>query len=488
MNMKKFLLLCGIMVFAFSCGSNDESPVVHQINVIGGTASPKEAVAGTKIKLTPNPVVGSEFLEWTSDDVTVDANDEFIMPDKAVEVRANFDKITYNIVVEGGYATLDGAEVDVATSGTEIVLVAEAPAGKELNYWDTEDATVVVDRFSMPANDVSLTAVWRDVRFNLTLTKCEVMDELGESRTAAALGEELTLTFDGEDGERLLGWETSPEIEIVETETPGVYSFVMIGEPLTITADWEVTKEPYILYWDGTKLDVGNWGIVKQDNMVFTQFGGIAGFTVKTPGDPFDQTDLIFNPNNTPAGEFGWGFSASQVTSMRVTELTDTYVTDQHTQANLLQNWGDICKLVGLTPAQAKGRIDDGSIMTYDSGYRLPTKPELEAWFVNTVEVTIGGKVGRSTNGQLDGFLPLAGARQSGNVTAPDVQGGTKGIDENGFYGTASTSWPTDTMDPGAAWGLIVKKNNAQGQDETKFDPYTLMNATGRAIKCVPTN
>jgi hypothetical protein len=125
-------------------------------------------------------------------------------------------------------------------------------------------------------------------------------------------------------------------------------------------------QAPYLLYWDGARMQVGQWGRVTQNNILFTQFGSAVAFTATSDQDSWDAGDVKFNPTGASYEDY------STIPHWNGSSTEDGYISsaEYHTLANVKAGRGDICKLAGLTKAD----IDAG---VYDNGkFRLPTDAE----------------------------------------------------------------------------------------------------------------
>ncbi len=218
--------------------------------------------------------------------------------------------------------------------------------------------------------------------------------------------------------------------EVVDTD--GVFTLDMPGEDTTIGVtlhDLPLLAELLYLDADG-KLALGDWSTdVNVDNMIYTRYGSLVG--MKHGGDTYAAADVIFNPTTqtdytvwyattykSPDGYDGGSYLDGDIPYMGDFATYYSSPAEQYKVADLSggENWeadkvglatethilemikkgkGDICKLVGLTAAEAKAKIADESIVDYNSGYRLPTADEIRAiWETTTMSNTytpVGG-------------------------------------------------------------------------------------------------
>jgi hypothetical protein len=162
-------------------------------------------------------------------------------------------------------------------------------------------------------------------------------------------------------------------------------------------------QAPYLLYWDGTRMQVGAWGTVTQENILFTQFGSAVAFTATSNDDTWDAGDVKFNPTAATYADY------TTIPCWDGEELSNGSISlaPYHTLANVRAGLGDICKLAGLTAGDiANGHYDN-------SRFRLPTPEENDAAGYNTMvgtflTVDYGVQIGDDVNT----FLPAAGYRR----------------------------------------------------------------------------
>ncbi len=164
-------------------GTGSVTPPVetYDVTVVGGTANPANAEAGTAITVTATVPQGKRFVSWTVNAGTVTPTGStslttetltFNMPAEAVSLTANFEDIppapTYDVTVVGGTASPAKAE-----AGTAITVTADVPQGKRFVSWTVNAGTVTPTgstslttetlTFNMPAEAVSLTANFEDI-------------------------------------------------------------------------------------------------------------------------------------------------------------------------------------------------------------------------------------------------------------------------------------------------------------------------------------
>ena len=147
--------------------------IAHAISVSLGIASKATALAGEYITVTADvPAQGLEFDKWTGDGVifenSTSAETRFVMPDNAVTISATYKVETYMVMVIGG--TADKAS---AAPGSVVTVTANVPAGYVFDKWVGNgvfflDNTATQTKFTMSANDVTVTATFKVIETTTT--------------------------------------------------------------------------------------------------------------------------------------------------------------------------------------------------------------------------------------------------------------------------------------------------------------------------------
>ncbi|MBR2868490.1 MAG: hypothetical protein IKB88_05455 [Clostridia bacterium] len=147
-----------------------------------------------------------------ADDVTAKINDKnaFLCMENSVTGEKTFVIVftlplpEYNISVTNGIAS-----ASKAVAGTTVTLTADAaPAGKVFDKWivtgaTVADATSASTTFTMPENDVTAEATYKDKTYNVSVTNGKA------SASTAVMGGSITLTANQIDGKVFSRWEVS---------------------------------------------------------------------------------------------------------------------------------------------------------------------------------------------------------------------------------------------------------------------------------------
>ena len=295
----------------------------------------------TTVHLTATAPEGQHFISWTvmvggeekeaDNFLTQDENDPtkatFTMPDKNVEVKANFegdptlnigDHVTANI--EGNDASVpSGSTVPV---GETVHLTATAPEGQHFISWtvmvggeekeaddfltpDANDPAKV--RFTMPAENVEIKANFEgnptlNIGDHVTAT-IEGSDASVPSGSAVSVGETVHLTAIAPEGQHFTGWTVKVGDEEQKADTflttpnandPTKVTFTMPSENVEVTANF--ASNPTL----NPTLRVG-------DHVTAT----IEGSDASVPSDstvPVPKNKIVHLTANVPEGQHftGW--------------------------------------------------------------------------------------------------------------------------------------------------------------------------------------
>ena len=217
---------------------------LHAITVNNGNAGVEEAVIGDTVKITAESREGYVFDRWEvnyGDDVVVeDKNAEettFVMPDSMVVLTARY-KAMRSITLENGKAYAGGEEITTAKKGTEVTIKADNLDGEVFDHWEIvsgnvtlEDADKAETTFTMPAESISLKAVYNTIH-SIHTTFCTA------DPASAIVGTEITVTAESREGYEFDGWEASDGVELYD-EDGLTAKFTMPDNDVTIEAKYK---------------------------------------------------------------------------------------------------------------------------------------------------------------------------------------------------------------------------------------------------------
>ena len=213
---------------------------LHAITVNNGTANVEEAVIGDTVKIKAESREGYVFDRWEvsyGDVAVANKNAEettFVMPDSMVVLTARY-KALQSITLENGKAYAGGEEITTAKKGTEVTIKADDLGGKVFDRWEIvsgnvtlEDANKAETTFTMPAESISLKAVYNTIHSIHTNEFCTA------DPASAIKGTEITVTADERPGYVFDRWEASDGVELTEDG-----KFTMPDHDVTIEAKYK---------------------------------------------------------------------------------------------------------------------------------------------------------------------------------------------------------------------------------------------------------
>ena len=250
-----FRLLLAVLVVALpfvSCKtSTDEFYGISILAAANGsvTASDTSAREGAAVELTFTADEGFVLVSCTvkSDsgtDIPVEDN-AFIMPAEGVTVTACFAKVhLVNVqTCENGTVT---ASLSNAIAGEEVVLSASPSEGYSLEAYNVitsngSDVSVTDSKFTMPDEDVTVSAVFSAVAYSVTVTASD-NGTVTPSKTTAHVGDEITL--DGAPSPRygisscVVTTSGGTSVETLSVIDGLKYTFVMPPDDVNVTVEF----------------------------------------------------------------------------------------------------------------------------------------------------------------------------------------------------------------------------------------------------------
>ena len=213
------------------------------------TTDKQAATMGETVTITATPAAGYELdaynvaCETLNLAVTVNADCTFTMPADNVTVTATFKKSTYTVTVN---PVENGTVVANPTSGNmgdEITLTITPAEGYELESVtvtgvNTNVAVTVTDgKFTMPADDVTVSATFKKSTYTVTVNPVE-NGTVVANPTSGNMGDEITLTITPAEGYELESVTvTGVNTNVAVTVTDG--KFTMPADNVTVTATFK---------------------------------------------------------------------------------------------------------------------------------------------------------------------------------------------------------------------------------------------------------
>ena len=330
---------------------------------------------GTTVTLTATASEGYRFVDWVEGDQTVSTDATYIFTatgDRTLTAR--FEKL-YTVTVspaEGGTATADKT---TAAAGETITLTATPSSGYYFVEWKVVSGTVSIqnNKFTMPAGDVKVQAVFGLSVTNITLDKTELPLYIGDSET-------LTATIEpGDATNKTVTW-SSDKPGVAAVDASGNVTAVAAGNA-TITA-----------MADGGKTATC---VVQVREYVEVEASGSTNLSFTTDRDKFTLTAVVKAEGNvlTPT-ENSWKWSvANEDVVERVTLRSKAVSYSTSRQAFTIKG-------TGTTTITAT--YDDGTyrgLVEFKVSISKPTPPDPISYYNIYVEdVCDGVEVSTSKN------------------------------------------------------------------------------------------
>ncbi len=242
---KKLLMIFAVLAVILTIGYSYLRSLKYDLTVDGGSGG-GEYKAGTMVSLKAESEAGKAFAGWQLEGVTLTEDQlsqetlSFKMPRRSVRAQAEYETLQFDAVINQGSGS---GQYEL---GDEVEIEADAPeAGYQFREWSVISGSPSVSNknsaktsFSMPENNVELTAVYEALTYYL---KVNGVKGTGDYE----FGERVTLTASEENGAAFTGWKIEgdvlPEVDenaLTETEL----EFTMPAGDLEITAVYETNE------------------------------------------------------------------------------------------------------------------------------------------------------------------------------------------------------------------------------------------------------
>ena len=200
-------------------------------------ASATSATAGTTIELTATPAEGYTLDYFTLDGERINGN-TFIMPARNAEVSAVFTANAYSITVVQPTGGTVSASATSATAGTTIELTASPAEGYTLDYFTLDGERINGNTFSMPAQNVEVSAVFTANAYSITVVQ-PAGGTVSASKLSAFFGEAVELTAVPDEGYELSHY-------VVNGAANSGGTFTMPARDVIVTAVFTKVAEPSV--------------------------------------------------------------------------------------------------------------------------------------------------------------------------------------------------------------------------------------------------
>ncbi|MCD8346529.1 MAG: InlB B-repeat-containing protein [Lachnospiraceae bacterium] len=242
---------------------------------------------GTQVTVTANASAsGEEFSGWTVNDGAYDLGDDAASSTITVTVTedmtfvANYTGVTYSVTLTNG--TADYTE---SVAGTVITITAAEPAaGYAFDYWtvDTQnvtltDASASATTFTMPSANVTLTAVYKQVQYKVTV------ENGSTSQTYYYYGDTVTISSNyPASGKEFSTWTATSGNVTFADASRATTSFTMPASDVTVSATYEDGPTASDNYISGI---TSGGSYVANEKLTFTPVGAGMSNTNPNPGD-----------------------------------------------------------------------------------------------------------------------------------------------------------------------------------------------------------
>ncbi len=242
---------------------------------------------GSTVTVTATPDPGYELVTVKVNGTPIDGL-QFTMPAEKVTVTAEFAVIKYSITVAPATdGTLSVETLEVA-AGTSVTVTATPDSGfvlKSLTYNDGSDHDITDSKtFTMPAGNVTVTAVFEEIKYSITVTPA-TDGTLSVETPEVAAGTTVTVTATPDNGFGLksLIYNDGSDHDITASKT-----FTMPVGDVTVTA---VFEEVYGVTVDG---GITHGTVTPDKTLAFA--GDTVNLTV-APETNYALKELKFNSN-----------------------------------------------------------------------------------------------------------------------------------------------------------------------------------------------
>ena len=242
-----------------------------------GTVAADKATAkmGDTVTLSATPDEGYALSGYTVTDANGEPvpveNNQFTMPASNVTVTATFTIADYTVTVAPPVGGTISADPVSAHMGDTVTLTATAYGENSFESWsvtygDNQTLTVENDQFTMPAANVTVTATFNNVIYDITIAAAE-HGTVTADRSAATTGEIITLTTVADEGYALNTLQVTANGNPVPMDGN---QFTMPASAVTVTATFG-TSLPYVDAQGNAMTPVDTWSAVKSDTTTLTE-------------------------------------------------------------------------------------------------------------------------------------------------------------------------------------------------------------------------
>jgi len=238
----------------------DYNLLITPTPALGGTISGNTTPYHYKddVDVLATPAEGYAFVNWMVGEEILSTDAHFVgqMPNKSIEVIANFAQVNYNLI---GYAfpSDDAGEIigskQTYTFGEAVNLQANAKTGYQfVNWTDNNGAEISTDSnymFNMPSHDLTIHAVFELKEYALTATVTENNGDITGNTTPYHYGDNVALTAVPDENCILFDWTNALGVRV---GTQPLLEFVMPAQDVTLYANIHFTFPLTVNHLNGT--------------------------------------------------------------------------------------------------------------------------------------------------------------------------------------------------------------------------------------------
>ena len=403
---------------------------------------------------------GKQFKAWSvnssekavGDTITVNAN---------TTVTAIWEAIEYNVTVTGGTASVGaGAPITKATMGTTVTLTAgAAPSGQMFDKWVVNgvvvaDANSATTTFTMPANNVTAQATYKDIPVVTYTVTFDANGGTGSMADATGVSGDYVLPvcgFTAPNGKQFKAWSVGG-VEKAEGAT------ITVSANTTVTAVWENIP---VTYYTVTFDSNGGSAVTAQTIE--------AGQKATKPADP------------TKAGyDFkGWTLNGSAYDFNSAVNGDITLVATWEQQQVVPTTYTVSFAANGGTGTMADVTGISGEYTLPANGFTAPDGKQFKAWSVGGAEKAVGDKITVTANTTVTAVWETIPAGHTcdikpvAKVDPSCAEGGKEAYYKcegcGKFYEDALGAKEITDL---AAWGNIAKNGHTESDWKTDKDNH----------------
>ena len=388
------------------------TPGTNNITVNAGTggsasASASSAVSGTTITITCSPNTGYKANTPTASGITFTAAGTnkwtFTMPASAVTVSCTFSKINYSVSVAsspsaGGTLTTNKA---TANYGDTVTLTKTPASGYQFSSWTKNPSNLSINssnQFTMPAQNVSVTANWTKISYNVTVS-AGTGGTASSNKSTAQIGDTVTITCTPNTGYSA----NTPTASGITFTAAGTNKWTFTMKAAAVTVSCSFTRISYTI----------------------TKVVSPSGAGTITTGANSAYYNTQVTVSQTPAAGYyfnGWTITPSSVTvsSGKITMPAQNVTI----QANYLKRSTGSLSASSMTGGGTVTLTIVPDKTTYSPKYKLSFGTNMETSLTNVAAGTTSVTI--SVPESWSNYIPSATSKGSGTLTLETYSGNTK--------------------------------------------------------------